>query len=152
MHELLGEDGRSRSHHRNLEGARESPRRDSVEAGCAPQRKIWGIQKDSFDKWIFPRELALIPLKGQASTTTRSEALQRISNRKECPSLLECESGVTQDYFKRICGTRGYVRCHHYARRMGELNAPMAWLQRLAIIDAVKKAEDQQPQGSIAVK
>jgi hypothetical protein len=91
-------------------------------------------------------------LKGQASTTTRSEALQRISNRKECPSLLECESGVTQDYFKRICGTRGYVRCHHYARRMGELKPPMAWLQRLAIIDAVKKAEDQQPQNSIAVK
>jgi hypothetical protein len=35
---------------------------------------------------------------------------------------------------------------------MGELKPPMAWLQRLAIIDAVKKAEDQQPQNSIAVK
>jgi hypothetical protein len=91
-------------------------------------------------------------LKGQASATTRSEALQRISNRKECPSLLECESAVTQDYFKRICGTRGYVRCHHYARRMGELKAPMAWLQRLAMIEAVKNAENPQPQSPRAVK
>ena len=85
-------------------------------------------------------------MKGQTSTTTRSEALQRISNRKECPSLLECESAVTQDYFKRICGTRGYVKCHHYARRMGELKAPMAWLQRQAMYEAAKNAENQQPQ------
>ncbi|MBC8224312.1 hypothetical protein H8E65_06970 [Candidatus Bathyarchaeota archaeon] len=91
-------------------------------------------------------------MRGQVSTTTRSEALQRITNRKDCPSLLDCESAVTHEYFKRICGTRGYVRCHHYARRMGELKAPMAWLQHQAMYEAVKNAEDQQPQSPIAVK
>jgi len=91
-------------------------------------------------------------LKGQASTTTRTEALQRISDRTDCPSLLECESAVTQDYYKRICGTRGYVRCHHYARRMGELKAPMAWLQQHAMYEAVENAEEQKPQSPIAVK
>ena len=75
-----------------------------------------------------------------------------ISNRNECPSLLECESAVTHDYFKRICGSRGYVRCHHYARRMGELRPPMAWLQHLAMNEAVKNTEDQQTQRPHAVK
>ena len=87
-----------------------------------------------------------------APTATRSEAFQRITNRKDCPSLLECESAVTQDYFKRICGTRGYVRCHHYAKRMGELKVPMTWLQHQAINEAVKNAEDQQPQSPTVVK
>jgi len=91
-------------------------------------------------------------LRGQASTTTRSEALQRISNRKDCPNLLECESAVTQEYFKRICGTRGYIRCHHYARRMGYLKSPISWLQHQAMHEADKNAENQQPQSPIAVK
>jgi hypothetical protein len=90
-------------------------------------------------------------LKGQASAITRSEALQRISDRRECPSLLECESSVTQDYYKRICGTRGYVRCHHYARSMGELKAPMAWLQHQAIYAAVKDTKNRRPQSPISV-
>ncbi|MEE9519276.1 MAG: hypothetical protein V3V93_03330 [bacterium] len=59
---------------------------------------------------------------------------------------------MTHDYFKRICSSRGYVRCHHHAKKMGELEAPMAWLQRLAMIEAVKNAEDHEPQSSIAVK
>jgi hypothetical protein len=82
-------------------------------------------------------------MKGEASTTTRSEAFQRITDRKDCPSLLECASEVTRDYFKRICGTRGYVRCHHYARRMGELMPPMMWLQRQAMSEANWDAEDR---------
>ena len=91
-------------------------------------------------------------MRGEASTATRSEAIQRITDRKDCPSLLECESGVTRDYFKRICGTRGYVKCHHYARRMGELMSPMAWLQRQAMSEANRGAEKQQPQSPNAVK
>jgi hypothetical protein len=87
-------------------------------------------------------------LKGQASTATRSEAFQRITNQKDCPSLLKCESAVTQDYFKRICGTRGYVRCHYYAKRMGELKVPMTWLQNKAMKEAVINTETQQPQSS----
>jgi hypothetical protein len=82
-------------------------------------------------------------MKGEASTTTRSEAFQRITDRKDCPSLLECVSEVTRDYFKRICDTRGYVRCHHYARRMGELMPPMMWLQRQAMSEANWDAEDR---------
>jgi hypothetical protein len=91
-------------------------------------------------------------MRGEASTTTRSEAIQKISDRKDCPSLLECESGVTRDYFKRICGTRGYVKCHHYARRMDELKSPMAWLQRHAMNEANREAEKQQHQSPGAVK
>ena len=75
-----------------------------------------------------------------------------MSDRKECPSLLECETAVTQDYFRRICGTQGYVKCHHYAKRMGELKSPMTWLQHQAIYEAVKHSEDQQSQSSIAMK
>lgn len=151
MHELLGEDGRPRSHHHDPQGTRESPRPDHVEAGCEPKQRLQGIKGTPFVKWISPGKLALITLKGQASATTRSEALQRISDRRECPSLLECESAVTQDYFKRICGTRAYVRCHHYARSMGELKAPMAWLQHQAVYEAVKDTKNQRPQSSIAV-
>ena len=75
-----------------------------------------------------------------------------ISNLQECPSLLECETAVTHDYFKRICGTRGYIRCHHHARKMGELETPMAWLQRLAMNVALENVEDQQPQSPSIVK
>ncbi len=75
-----------------------------------------------------------------------------ISNRQECPSLLECEAAVTHDFFKRICNARRYVRCHHHARKMGELEAPMAWLQRLAMNEAVKNAEGQRPQNPSIVK
>jgi hypothetical protein len=67
-----------------------------------------------------------------------------ISDRKDCPSLLECESGVTRDYYMRICGTRGYVKCHHYARRMDELMSPMTWLQRYAMDEANREAKKQQ--------
>ncbi len=44
------------------------------------------------------------------------------------------------------------MRCHHYARRMGELKAPMAWLQNQAMYEAVKNNEKQQHQSPIAVK
>ena len=63
-----------------------------------------------------------------------------ITDLEDCPSLLECESAMTQDYFMRICGTRGYVKCHHHARRMGELKSPIAWLQHLAIYETVKNS------------
>jgi hypothetical protein len=75
-----------------------------------------------------------------------------ISNLQECPSLLECETAVTNDFFKRICSSRGYVRCHHHARNMGELETPMAWLQRLAMHVELKNVEDQQSQSSSIVK
>ena len=94
----------------------------------------------------------MTPLRDKVSVVTRSEALQIISDRNECSRLLECELPVTQDYFKRICGTQGYVKCHRSAKCMGELKSPMTWLQRQAIHEATKKTKDPKPQNSIAIK
>jgi hypothetical protein len=72
-------------------------------------------------------------MKGRTSTVTRSEALQRVLRRESCPYLVDCAAPVTKEYFGRICNSAVYLKCHHFARRVGELKAPMAWLQRFAI-------------------
>lgn len=68
--------------------------------------------------------------------STFSEALQEKFERKSCPFLYDCDVPVTKDFFMRICKTPGYVNCHHYAKRAGELEKPMTWLQRIAIDEA----------------
>ena len=72
-------------------------------------------------------------MKGRTSTVTRSEAIQRVLRRESCPYLLDCPVPVTKDYFGRICSSERYLKCHHFARLVGELMAPMAWVQRFAI-------------------
>ncbi|MGD2200466.1 MAG: hypothetical protein PVJ38_02395 [Candidatus Bathyarchaeota archaeon] len=40
---------------------------------------------------------------------------------------------ITKGFFSRVCNARAHVKCHHLARRMGELKVPVAWLQRKAM-------------------
>jgi hypothetical protein len=72
-------------------------------------------------------------LKVRASTVTRSEALQRVLRKESCPYLIDCVAPVTKEFFSRICNSAAYLKCHHFARRVGELKAPVAWLQRFAM-------------------
>jgi hypothetical protein len=72
-------------------------------------------------------------MKGRTATVNRSEALQRVLRRESCPYLIDCVAPVTKEYFSRICNSATYLKCHHFARRVGELKAPMAWLQRFAM-------------------
>jgi hypothetical protein len=72
-------------------------------------------------------------VRDRTATVTRSETLQRILRRESCPYMIDCAAPVTKDYFGRICNSEGYLKCHHFARRVGELKAPMAWLQRFAV-------------------
>jgi hypothetical protein len=65
--------------------------------------------------------------------TTLSEVFQKKLNKKDCPYLHDCEVHTTRDFFKRICNTVAYVNCHHFAKKVGELKTPMAWLQKIAI-------------------
>ncbi len=72
-------------------------------------------------------------MRGRTATVTRSEALQRVLRWESCPYMIDCAAPVTKDYFGRICNSVVYLKCHHFARRVGELKAPMAWLQRFAV-------------------
>ena len=72
-------------------------------------------------------------MKGRTSMVTRSEAIQRVLRRESCPYLIDCAAPITKDFFSRICNSGRYPKCHHFAKRMGELKAPLAWLQRFAI-------------------
>jgi len=83
----------------------------------------------------------LIRLKGRTATVTRSEALQRVLRRESCPYTIDCAAPVTKDYFGRICNSVVYLKCHHFARRVGELKAPMAWLQRFAVDEERRLAQ-----------
>jgi hypothetical protein len=65
--------------------------------------------------------------------TTRSEALQQVLRRESCPFALECDAFVTRNFFDRICNSTGYTNCHHFARRVGELQTPFEWLQKFAV-------------------
>jgi len=69
----------------------------------------------------------------EASLTTISEALQRISKRAQCPHVEDCQAGVTLHFFTRFCNADTYYNCNHFAARMNELKTPMIWLQRLSI-------------------
>jgi hypothetical protein len=91
-------------------------------------------------------------MKRKVSITTRSEAFQKISQKKNCPNLLACESSVTKEYFIRICHSQGFVRCHHYARAVGELMVPLTWLQRQAIEEEVIDVENESPVNNNMIK
>ena len=65
--------------------------------------------------------------------STLSETLQQKFGRADCPYIHECEVMVTKDFFTRVCNTAAYVNCHHFAKTVGELRTPMAWLQKIAI-------------------
>jgi hypothetical protein len=80
-------------------------------------------------------------VKGRTTTVTRSEALQRVLRRESCPYMVDCAAHVTKDYFGRICNTVVYLKCHHFARRVDELKAPMTWLQRFAVDEERRVAQ-----------
>lgn len=69
--------------------------------------------------------------------TTRSEAMQRLLNKRECLYLLDCEFLVTRGFFNHICNSDSYIKCHYFAKRVGELQRPMLWLQELAVHDGI---------------
>jgi len=73
---------------------------------------------------------------------TLSEAFQKKLNQKDCPYIRDCGVQITKDFFTRICNTSAYLNCHHFAKRVGELRCPMAWLQKLAV-DQAKMLEQQ---------
>ena len=79
---------------------------------------------------------------GEDGLTTLSEAFQKKLNRKDCPYLHDCGIYITGDFFRRICNSPSYLNCHHFAKRVGELRPPMAWLQKLAV-DQAKMMEQQ---------
>ena len=79
----------------------------------------------------------MIHMSKQTGTATLTEAIQRITNRNSCPYVLECRIEITHTYFSRVCNADGHVKCHHLAKKMGELKAPLVWLQRLAMNDNV---------------
>jgi len=73
------------------------------------------------------------------TTLTESDSLHTFNKTKDCPFLLECNTEVTKNFYQRICNTNNYNNCHHYARKLGELMTPMAWLQKKAVQDNSKK-------------
>ena len=68
--------------------------------------------------------------------STLSEALQEKFGRKDCPFIFDCDVQVTKDFFSRVCKTPAYINCHHFAKRVGELQCPLVWLQKIAIDQA----------------
>lgn len=74
--------------------------------------------------------------------STLSEAMQEKFGRKDCPYLQDCSVPITKDFFQRICKTPGYLNCHHFAKRVGELQTPITWLQKLAVDQAKIMATD----------
>jgi hypothetical protein len=68
--------------------------------------------------------------------STFSEAFQEKFERKDCPFIFDCDVEITKDFFSRVCKTPAYPNCHHFAKRVGELQVPMTWLQKLAIDQA----------------
>ena len=80
-------------------------------------------------------------MKDQSSTVTRSEAIHRVLRRESCPYLIDCVAPVTKEFFGRICNSAAYLKCHYFARRVGELKAPMAWLQRFAMDEEKRFAQ-----------
>lgn len=73
------------------------------------------------------------------TSLTVSDSIITFNNVKDCPFLLECNNEVTKNFYQRICNTNNYNNCHHYARRLGILMTPMAWLQKKAVQDNIKK-------------
>lgn len=78
----------------------------------------------------------------QKSMSTLSEALQEKFGTKDCPFLHDCDVPITKDFFARVCKVPGYVNCHHFARRVGELKTPLTWLQKMAVDQAKMMTAD----------
>jgi len=65
--------------------------------------------------------------------STFSEAYQEKFGRKDCPYIFDCDTPTTKDFFTRVCKTPAYTNCHNFAKRVGELQLPLTWLQKMAI-------------------
>ena len=74
--------------------------------------------------------------------STLSEVMQEKFNKKHCPFINDCGVPVTKDFFSRVCKTPGYLNCHHFAKRMDELQTPITWLQKLAVDQAKMMSTD----------
>ena len=83
---------------------------------------------------------------------TRSEAFQQVFQKKDCPYLQYCNVPITKDFFSRICNSNYFFKCHHFARKVGELNTPIIWLQTLAIQDSRQDSEAQSETTQADVK
>lgn len=81
---------------------------------------------------------------------TRSEALQQVLHRGDCPYLLDCGVPVTKNFFNHLCNSARYTDCHHYARRAGEIQAPLVWLQKLAMHEEGRNAPQSGQQAVLA--
>lgn len=66
---------------------------------------------------------------------TEPDSIHLIDNSKDCPFILECNTEVTKNFFQRICNSKNYNNCHHYARKLGEIMTPIVWLQKTAVQD-----------------
>jgi len=89
---------------------------------------------------------------GDLPVNTWSEAIHNVLRRKGCPYIQNCNTPVTKDFFTRICNSSSYLKCHHFARRVGELNPPMTWLQHFALRDEKQDLEigkDQRASNNI---
>lgn len=71
--------------------------------------------------------------------------LQEFSGKSFCPFLKTCSVKLTKDYFVRVCNTNGYMNCHHFAKRIGDLKTPVVWLQRIAVERADMAEERSRP-------
>ena len=76
------------------------------------------------------------------TVSTLSEAMQEKFGRKDCPYLYDCGIAVTKDFFSRVCKSPGYINCHHFAKRVGELKTPLTWLQKMAVDQAKMMTND----------
>lgn len=61
------------------------------------------------------------------------KAQNELSDKNYCPFFKTCSVQITRDYFNRVCNTNGYLNCHHFSKRLGELKTPIGWLQRIAV-------------------
>ncbi len=65
--------------------------------------------------------------------TTRSEAIRVVLRGEDCPYLLDCGVPVTKNFFNQLCNSSRYTDCHYFAKRCGELQPPLVWLQKRAM-------------------
>jgi hypothetical protein len=65
--------------------------------------------------------------------TEAFEDVKDFGDGRFCPFLKSCLTDLTRDYFVKVCNTTGYSNCHHFAKKIGELKTPIAWLLRIAV-------------------
>jgi len=69
----------------------------------------------------------------EGDTESSFENIKGLTEEKHCPFLKSCSTDLTRDYFLKICNTNSYPTCHHFAKRIGDLRTPVAWLQKIAV-------------------